>query len=95
MKKNNRNKIIQKKEYFVDRLQFPKDLLLGDSIITLTGKHTLSIENYKGIMEYTSTQIQIQGKNGQICVQGKNLLIEYYTNDDMKISGCIKQIQYL
>ncbi|MDD2972430.1 MAG: YabP/YqfC family sporulation protein [Lachnospiraceae bacterium] len=83
------------KEHIVEQLRLPRDLMLGDSILTLTGKHTLCIENYKGIIEYTSTIIVIQGKNGQIHVEGKNLLIEYYTNEDMKIVGLICKIQYL
>jgi len=84
-----------KKEQFIEKLQLPKDLMLGDSILTLTGKRELHIENYKGIIEYYSTSILIQGKNGQICVEGENLNIDYYTNEDMKISGCIRGIQYL
>lgn len=92
---NSNEQIESRKEQLVAKLQLPRDLMLGDSILTLTGKHSLSVENYKGIIEYTSTSILIQGKNGQICVEGKHLNIDYYTNEDMKISGCILGIQYL
>ena len=78
----------------VDSLKLPKDLLLGASIVTLTGNHEAWIENYKGIIEYCDTFIFLQGKTCQICISGKNLSIDYYTNEDMKISGCIACVKY-
>ena len=39
--------MISKKEQMVDSLKLPKDLLLGASIVTLTGNHEAWIENYK------------------------------------------------
>ena len=96
MKRNHKNNYekTNKKELVVDSLKLPKDLLLGASIITLTGNYEAWIENYKGIIEYTDTNILLQGKNRQITISGKNLIIDYYTNEDMKISGSIESIRY-
>lgn len=85
---------ISKKEQVVDSLKLPKDLLLGASIVTLTGNYEAWIENYKGIMEYSDTFIVLQGKACQICIEGKRLSIDYYTNEDMKISGFIEAVRY-
>ena len=93
-KNNNNNETISKKEQVVDSLKLPKDLLLGASIVTLTGTHEAWIENYKGIIEYCDTFVLLQGKNCQICISGKRLSIDYYTNEDMKISGCIESVRY-
>jgi len=96
MKRNHKNSYekTNKKELVVDSLKLPKDLLLGASIITLTGNYEAWIENYKGIIEYTDTNILLQGKNRQITISGKNLIIDYYTNEDMKISGSIESVRY-
>lgn len=93
-KKNNGREAISKKEQVVDSLKLPKDLLLGASIVTLTGNHEAWIENYKGIIEYSDTFVLLQGKTCQICILGKCLSIDYYTNEDMKISGCIECVRY-
>lgn len=95
MKKKKHPDLETKKELLADSLKLPKDLVLGASIITLTGNREAWIENYRGIIDYCDKMILLQGKNCQICFQGKNLCIDYYTNEDMKISGCIEQIQYL
>lgn len=95
MKRKSHFNIESKKEQLADSLKLPKDLVLGASIITITGNKEAWVENYKGIIDYCDKMILLQGKNCQICFSGKNLSIDYYTNEDMKISGIIEQIQYL
>ncbi|MBS7339980.1 MAG: YabP/YqfC family sporulation protein [Lachnospiraceae bacterium] len=69
--------------------------MLGASIVTVTGNSEAFVENYRGIIEYTSQVILLQGKTCRIEICGKRLSIVYYTNEDMKISGWIDQIRYL
>ena len=76
-------------------LELPEDLMLGASIVTVTGRRDLAIENYKGILEYTTESIVLQGKNSKICFEGRKLSIDYYTNEDMKISGSIEAVRYV
>ncbi len=83
------------KELIVESLKLPKDTMLGASIVTLTGNREAFIENYKGILEYTKELIVLQGKNSKICFEGRQLAIEYYTNEDMKISGSIDAVRYI
>ena len=45
-------------------------------------------------MEYNDSFIRIQTKTGQIKVNGRNLTVDYYTNDEMKVIGHIKTIEY-
>ena len=95
MKKCKKNQDQQnRKENIADTFKLPKDILLGFSILTAIGHKEIWIENYKGIIEYTEEQVSIQGKNGRIIISGKNLSIDYYSNEDMKIVGNINQIQY-
>ena len=79
----------------MDSLKLPKDTMLGACIVTLTGNREAFIENYKGILEYTTESIVLQGKNSKICFEGKKLSIDYYTNEDMKISGSIEAVRYV
>ena len=85
----------QQKEALVESLKLPRDIIMGALKVTLTGSHEAWIENYRGILEYTENQILLQGKTCQVCFEGTRLCIDYYTNEDMKISGCIACIRYL
>lgn len=82
------------KERLVTAANMPKDVVLGASVITILGTGEICIENYRGIIEYTDTLIRVQTKSKQIRLMGKNLTIEYYTNDEMKITGCICSLEF-
>lgn len=86
------------KKTFINRMadaaNMPKDVVLGVPILTMTGQNEVSVENYRGIIEYTDLFIRIQTKIGQIKIIGKSLQIDYYTNDEMKITGRITSIEY-
>lgn len=95
MKKNAKSALSRQKELIVESLKLPKDSLLGASIVTITGDNEAFIENYRGILEYTKESIVLQGKNCRIAFSGKELSIDYYTNEDMKIGGRIEMVRYL
>lgn len=73
----------------------PKDVILGAPILTVTGQMELLVENYRGILEYTERIIRIQTRIGQIRILGIKLQVEYYTNDEMRITGKISEIKYV
>ena len=72
----------QIREKLASAASMPKDVVLGASVITMLGRNEVSIENYRGIIEYTDTLIRVQTKSGQIRLTGKRLQVEYYTNDE-------------
>ncbi len=82
------------RDKMIDAVDVPKDVILGASILTIIGTNEICIENYRGIIEYTDTMIRVQTKEKQIKIQGKQLQIEYYTNDEMKIKGFVHLIEY-
>ena len=82
------------REQFAAAANMPKDVVLGASVVTVIGNGEISIENYRGILEYTGELIRVQTKKGQIQVHGKGLQIEYYLNDEMKITGKIHTLEY-
>ena len=82
------------KTRITDATGMPKDVLLGVPMISVIGQSEACIENYRGILEYTDKLIRIQTKLGRIHVSGRNLQIEFYTNDEMKIVGHIMMIEF-
>lgn len=94
MRKPTKLSLSRQKEIIVESLKLPKDSMLGASIVTITGNREAFIENYKGILEYSKESIVLQGKNCRISFQGKKLSIDYYTGEDMKISGNIEGVRY-
>ena len=94
IKQDQNGNFIKKRNEIMDTLQLPKDIMLGAMKIELTGNSEAWIENYRGLLEYTDTCIRLQGKHGQVKIEGKALCIEYYTNEDLKITGCFSCIKF-
>jgi len=82
------------KDDIVETLELPKDLVYGAVLVTITGRQEVLVENYRGILEYNQTQIRLQTKTCRLLIQGKNLYILYYTNEEMKITGIIDSVTY-
>lgn len=78
-----------------DSLQIPKDLSYRESVLTLTGSRELYIENYKCIRQYQDTYIILLSRQNKIQIEGSHLVIAYYTDVEMKITGNICRILFL
>ena len=85
---------INKRYQLIDKIDLPKDVLLGMMNIRITGRCEAYIENYRNIIEYTDTVIKLQGKNVRLMIIGKNLMINCYNKEDMEIRGLINEIIY-
>ncbi|MDO4557016.1 MAG: YabP/YqfC family sporulation protein [Lachnospiraceae bacterium] len=83
------------KEQFASSMDIPRDLAFGDTLITIIGNSRLTIENYRGLYEYTPNTIQLLTRQGMLHVFGKSLIISFYTEDEMQISGYVKEIVFV
>lgn len=83
------------KEKVTQLSEMPKDVVMGMPMLTMMGQMELNIENYRGMIEYTEFLIRVQTRAGQIRITGEHLRVDSYTNDEMKITGCIETIEYL
>lgn len=79
----------------IDTCQLPKDVLLGASIISMTGNTNILIENFKSIIKYQTDLLLIQCKRNRIQIQGKNLQLEQYNKEELKVRGIIQEIKFL
>ena len=76
-------------------MNLPKDICMGALRVSMTGNTEAWIENYRGILEYTQECILLQANTCRVSFEGSGLSIAYYTNEDMKIKGCITCIRYM
>ena len=80
------------KSDLVSSLGFPKDLLLGEVNLRLTGQRQIFIENYRYIIEYSEDILKIQCKNTKLKILGKKLVIEYFSKEEMLVRGIVSEI---
>lgn len=72
----------------------PKDVIMNIPRMTISGDKEIYIENHKGILEYTSTEIRVSTAIGIVRVKGRKLVIERIRLEDLLISGTFTRIEY-
>lgn len=82
-------------ERFADAFSLPKDMVVNATLFHMVGDSELFVENFRGIISYTCHNILIKGNHVKYCVSGECLMIEHYSNEDMKISGRIREVKVI
>ena len=81
-------------EVLSESICLPPDVLAGAPIVTMHGRNAIYIENHKKITEYSEEHILIQTKSCKLAIEGKSLKIDYFTKEELKISGLIRRVSY-
>ncbi len=63
----------QPKEAICETLKLPRDVLLGEMLISFVGRRQMVVENYRNLILYTDTCIRLQGRSGRLSVAGSRL----------------------
>ncbi|MDO4268280.1 MAG: sporulation protein YqfC [Eubacteriales bacterium] len=84
----------QVKQAAADSLKLPKDVVCGEPLLSFVGRCSVTIENYRGILVYDDSTIRLQAKHGRILICGKRLHIDYYTHEEMRITGQIQSLEF-
>lgn len=81
-------------EQLSEGTQMTGDIIAGQPLITIVGRHSIKISNYQSILEYSTEQIRISTKKYPVTIRGETLCIEYFMKDEIKIVGNILGVLY-
>lgn len=84
---------MKKRKRLENILELPQEVYSDIPKLTITGFNELILENYKGILEYEDYFASINTYIGIVNIKGYNLNLEKMTNDDIKITGKIDDIE--
>lgn len=68
--------------------------MFSEIIIHINGTKSMTIENYKNILDYKENLILLQGKLEIIKITGKDFRIDYFTHESMRLNGQIDKIEF-
>ena len=63
-------------------------------VCSVNGTKEISIENYGSLSDFSDKKIILNCHKCKMVIEGENLLIEYFTDVDMKITGRIHAIHF-
>lgn len=82
------------RERLADGVDISKELILDTVLMTWIGDRELTLENYKGILEYTNTCIRVKAKPSNIKILGTDLELRNITRELLFITGRIQSIEF-
>lgn len=83
------------KSVFTKFMELPKEVIVDLPIISMTGNEELTIENYKGVIEYSEGRIRVNTTKGVLKIEGRNMLLREITDDDIEVTGTILKIEFM
>lgn len=74
-------------------LELPPEVLLDLPRLLWLGGRELTIENHRGLLEYTPRQIRIKVGNGEVVVEGARLEIQWMSGAEIVLKGDVSSVQ--
>jgi sporulation protein YqfC len=76
-------------------LDLPKEIVLNLPMVSMIGFEEFTLENYKGIVEYTEEKMRISTASGILKLEGKKMCLKQITAENITITGRITKFEYL
>jgi sporulation protein YqfC len=83
------------KRKIASALSLPKEIVLNLPLISIYGNEEITIENYKGMIEYSEEKIRINTAKGIISIKGRNLIVNQITAENISIGGGLTSVEFL
>ncbi|MBQ3379477.1 MAG: YabP/YqfC family sporulation protein [Clostridia bacterium] len=75
--------------------EIPLDTVTGVFRLESIGGRELTIENTKGILEYSEECVRVAVKGGVITIKGDGLIIKALSADGIYIEGRMRSVEFL
>lgn len=82
------------REKISNAFELPQDIVLDVSKVIIIGTNQVTIENHKGIIEYSQELIRVNTGSGIMNLCGRNLVIKHIFQEEITITGEIQSINY-
>lgn len=82
------------RERVAGMLDLPKDVLFDLPRVTVLGALQVTVENHKGIMQYSPDSVLIAMNGGRIQIRGRDLVIGVIHEEELTVTGEIESIGF-
>ena len=78
-----------------EALELPKEIMLNLPLISFIGREEVSIENYKGILEYGEETVRGGTAAGVLRLTGRGLCIKQLSVECLVVTGRVEKLEFL
>lgn len=77
----------------LERLELPVNIASGVARIELLGNRELYMDRHRGVLAYTTQEVDVNGGDVVVRVRGEGLQLLVMTDQELRITGRIDGIQ--
>ncbi len=76
-------------ERLANRLDLPAEVVAGAPRVTLTGTDRALVENHRGLLAFTESEVRVAGRTAGVRIRGDGLLLQAMDGEMLLVAGRI------
>lgn len=81
--------------WLTTKMELPADVMMDLPRITMIGQLHIYIENHRGLLSFSDTELRLLLKHGQLLVKGNSFVIKTILPEEILLEGKIQQVIYI
>ncbi|MBD8587816.1 sporulation protein YqfC [Peribacillus simplex] len=90
-----RNWGIKVKQLMTKTMDLPQDVMMDLPRITMIGQLHIYIENHRGLLAFTDSEVRLMLKNGQLLIKGNAFVIKTILPEEIMLEGKIDKVYFI
>ncbi len=82
------------REHIANSFESSKEILLDVPRLVFIGNREVTVENYRGIVEYTDKLLVLEANPCRLSIEGKNLEVKTITQEMLYIKGIFSKVEF-
>lgn len=78
-----------------EKLDLPKEVVLDLPLVSMVGQDEVTVENHKGLLEYSAETIRIATGAGRLLLTGEGLELKQMSAACIVVKGRIFRLEFL
>ncbi len=76
-------------------LALPTDVMLELPRITMIGQIHVYIENHKGLVVYSDTELKLKTNKGYVQISGSSFVLKMMVPEEILLEGLITEVRFI
>ncbi|MFA1711591.1 sporulation protein YqfC [Peribacillus frigoritolerans] len=83
------------KQLMTKSMDLPQDVMMDLPRITMIGQLHIYIENHRGLLAFTDSEVRLMLKNGQLLIKGNAFVIKTILPEEIMLEGKIDKVYFI
>ncbi|MDF9760523.1 sporulation protein YqfC [Peribacillus simplex] len=83
------------KQLMIKTMDLPQDVMMDLPRITMIGQLHIYIENHRGLLAFTDSEVRLMLKNGQLLIKGNAFVIKTILPEEIMLEGKIDKVYFI